>query len=178
MGHFTAFFSWSNLWVWCSSSLNWSKLRLPQSWPWLSDLFAIPMSTLMELGHLEADHCLVGVVFVRGRVLGFVCSLFMESALWSSAQCNCQVPAPCSGGDSGCAQGKGWREDDINLSVLQLDDLEVVFLITLTAGMNFWKKCDSTGQCNDCYCSFAFEKLMSPCWNFFSPLFISEDNLL
>lgn len=30
MGNFPAFFSWSNLRVWCSRSLNWYKMGLPQ----------------------------------------------------------------------------------------------------------------------------------------------------
>lgn len=69
--------------------------------------------------------------------------------------------------------------DEINCSLLPLDDLEVVlFLRTLTAAINFCEKCDSTSQYNNCYYSFSSEKLMSTLKNFFSQLFISEDNLL
>lgn len=89
----------------------------------------------------------------------FRCFLFVESAPWPSSHCDCPCTCPvCCGVVVLVLKVR----DDINPSLLPLDDREtMLFLITLTAGINSWEKCDSVSPDNDCYYSFSSEKLMS-----------------
>lgn len=107
MGNFPAFFSWSNLRVWCSRSLNWSKMGLPQ--PDLS--FPIPSPFLWA--HSWNVSCLEGNLFFFVwffsfpffwwfGVFGWFCFIFSKgyifslwsSLLWSSSQCDCPSTHP------------------------------------------------------------------------------------
>lgn len=89
----------------------------------------------------------------------FRCFLFVESTPWPSSQRDC--PHTCSVCWGVVVLVLKVREK-INPGLLPLDDAEaMLFLITLTAGINFWEKCDSTSPYNDCYYSFSSEKFMS-----------------
>lgn len=177
MGHFPAFFSWSNLRVWCSRSLNWSKMGLPQ--PDLS--FPIPSPFLWahswNVSCLEANlfFCLTGWFFSLFVCLFVGFGLFSVKGTFSLCELHycgaahsvtVQAPAPLFfGGGSGCVPGEGWRQDGIHLSL----SVGVLFN-NVDIRDQFLEEWDSTTQYSDWYCSLTPEKLMATLPKFLSLL--------